>query len=323
MKQPMVLCLAGPTATGKSSAAIELAERLGAEIISVDSMQVYRGMNIGTAKPSASDQARVCHHLIDIVDPDHRFDAAQFAQLAQEALQNVLSRGRNAIFCGGTGLYFKAFFSGLGQSPPSNPQLRADLEKAPLAELLTELQERDPATFQTIDRQNPRRIVRALEVIRLTGHPFSELRTPWPKQEQIARTADSAVSEPGVSFFGLLRSREDLRRRIDARVDWMFAHGLLDETEALRARGLAENPTARQALGYRQVLEHLEGARNLDDTIALVKTRTRQYAKRQITWFRRQARLEWIELEAAATPSDAADRIASSHRGRDTTWHCS
>ena len=166
---PRLLCLTGPTATGKSEVALLLAERLGGEIISIDSMQVYRGLDIGTAKPSAAEQRRVPHHLIDVVELTEPFDAAQFARLAQAALQEIQARGHRPILCGGTGLYFKAFLEGLGEAPPADAALRAQLEAAPLPELLSELQRDDPATFAKIDRQNPRRVIRAIEVMRLTG----------------------------------------------------------------------------------------------------------------------------------------------------------
>jgi tRNA dimethylallyltransferase len=311
MKQATALCLAGPTASGKSAAAIELAQRLKAEIISVDSMQVYRGMDVGTAKPSAPDRARVRHHLIDIVDPAHPFDAAQFTGLARQALMDITSRGVNTIFCGGTGLYFKALLNGLGQSPPSMPSLRAGLEKVPLPELLAQLEALDPATYKKIDRQNPRRVIRALEVIRISSRPFSELRSDWSAGQGASGAGGREFPQLQLVFFGLSRSREDLVRRIDQRVDWMFGHGLVSETEALLERGLATNTTAGQALGYRQVMEHLNGLRPLQETIALVKVRTRQYAKRQLTWFRNQGQLEWIDVAPEEPAQQLAGRIAS------------
>src|SRR5258706_9064770 len=160
------LLLAGPTAVGKSEVALRLAEKLGGEIISVDSMQVYRGLDLGTAKPSAADRARVPHHLIDVVDINEPFDAAKFVELARRAVAEIQARGRVPVLCGGTGLYFKAFLEGLGDAPPADPALRAELEAAPLPGLLRELAERDPASYEKIDRRNPRRVVRAVEVIR-------------------------------------------------------------------------------------------------------------------------------------------------------------
>ena len=166
---PRPIFLAGPTAVGKSVVALALAEKLGGEIISVDSMQVYRGLDIGTAKSSAAERARVPHHLIDVAELTEAFDATKFVVLAEKAVGEIQSRGRVPIFCGGTGLYFKAFLEGLGEAPPADEKLRAELEAAPLANLLRELEQRDPATFAKIDRQNPRRVIRAIEVIRLTG----------------------------------------------------------------------------------------------------------------------------------------------------------
>ena len=290
--------LAGPTAVGKSAVALVLAERVGGEIISVDSMQVYRGLDIGTAKPSPLELARVPHHLVDVADVTEPFDAARFANLAQQAVAEIQSRARVPILCGGTGLYFKAFLEGLGEAPPANPALRAELEARPLLDLLRVLEELDPATFEKIDRQNPRRVVRAVEVIRLTGRPFSQQRAEWK--------SDGQRPEPKV-MFGLTRAADDLRSRINDRVDKMFAVGLVEETKRLLEHGLARNKTAMQAIGYRQVVEHLRGERSLAETVELVKTKTRQLAKRQLTWFRKQPGLDWIQL----APTDEISAIVS------------
>ena len=291
---PQPLLLTGPTAVGKSEVALLLAERLNGEIVTVDSMQVYRGLDIGTAKPSAADRARVPHHLIDVVDLAAPFNAAQFTRLAHQAVVDIQSRGRVSILCGGTGLYFKAFLEGLGEAPPADPALGAELEAMPLLELLKELEQRDPATFARIDRQNPRRVIRAVEVIRLTGKPFSAQRATWHPE--------SRIQYPVSGLWGLTRSPADLHSRIDARVDEMFRRGLVAETEQLLKRGLEQNKTAMQAIGYRQVVEHLRGVRSLPETIALVKIRTRQFAKRQMTWFRQQLSLEWIALKPGESP---------------------
>ena len=217
---PRPLFLAGPTAVGKSAVALALAERLGGEIISVDSMQVYRGLDIGTAKPSAAERARVPHHLIDLVELTEPFDAAKFVTLARQAAAETTARNRLPIFCGGTGLYFKAYLEGLGEAPPTDKKLRIELEATPLAELLRELEHRDPVTFAKIDRQNPRRVVRALEVIRLTGEPFSAQRAEW--------TPSSILHPQSSRFYCLTRVVEDLHARINARVDEMFAAGLVE-----------------------------------------------------------------------------------------------
>lgn len=295
------LFLAGPTAVGKSELALVLAQRLNGELISADSMQVYRGMDIGTAKPGAVERARVPHHLLDVAEPDQPFDAAQFVTLACTAVADIRSRGRLPILCGGTGLYFKAYLEGLGQAPARDPALRAQLEATPLAQLLDELERTDPATFERIDRQNPRRVFRAIEVIRLTGKPFSQQRSTWSP-------APAAASSPH-NAFGLARLPADLQRRIEARVDAMFRAGLVAETAALLQRGLANNRIALQALGYRQVEEHLRGLRSLEETIQLVKIRTRQFAKKQMTWFRRQLNLRWVHLTADESAEAAAEKL--------------
>jgi tRNA dimethylallyltransferase len=292
--------IAGPTAVGKSEIALALAEQLGGEIISADSMQVYRGLDIGTAKPSPADRARVPHHLIDIYDLAESFDAAQFIRLAQKAVEEIQARGHVPVFCGGTGLYFKAFLSGLGEAPSTNPELRAELEAASFEALLRELRERDPAAYEKIDKQNPRRVIRAVEVIRLTGKKFSEQRAEWKS------TVHSPQSEV---FFCFTRQPADLHARINARVDAMFARGLVDETRGLLQHGLVENKTAMQAIGYRQVVEHLRGERSLEETIEQVKIRTRQFAKRQLTWFRRQLDPEWMELKPDEPLEDAVRKI--------------
>lgn len=294
--------LAGPTAVGKSEIALLLAEQFDGEIVSVDSMQVYRGLDIGTAKPAQAERVRVPHHLVDVVEVTAAFDVSQFVSFAHRAVAEIRSRGRLPIFCGGTGLYFRAFLEGLGEPTPSDPALRAQVEATALPDLLRELAERDPVTFERIDRQNRRRVVRAVEVIRLTGRPFSQQRAAW------GDAAPATASRP--PFFALSRSTEDLRRRIDARVDLMFERGLVAETERLLQRGLSQNRNAMQALGYRQVAEHLQGVRPLPETIELVKIRTRQFARRQMTWFRRQRNLTWLRLEPDSNAAEIAAQIA-------------
>ncbi len=299
--------LAGPTAVGKSALALALAESLGGEIISVDSMQVYRGLDLGTAKPSAVERARVPHHLLDVAELSEAFDAAQFVRLATAAVVKIQARGRVPIFCGGTGLYFKAWLEGLGEAPPSDARVRAELEVTPLAELLAELEQRDPLTYARIDRQNPRRVIRAVEVIRLTGKPFSAQRANWNPE---VRSQKSEV------IFCFSREPADLRARIETRVDTMFAAGLVDETRALLSLGLQQNRNAMQALGYRQVAAHLAGERGLAETIALVKTKTWQFARRQGTWFRSQLSVERVPLAADADATSVARGLLDRHGRR-------
>ncbi len=306
------LFLAGPTAVGKSAVALALAKRLDGEIISVDSMQVYRGLDIGTAKPSPAERARVPHHLIDVAELTESFDAAQFVRLATAAARDIQARGRTPVFCGGTGLYFKALLAGLGETPAADPALRAGLEATPLAELLAELAARDPEAFARIDRQNPRRVVRAIEVIRLTGRPFSAQRADW------ASVSATGNARPLPGVLCLRRATDDLRQRIATRAEAMFAAGLVAETERLLARGLAQNRTAMQAIGYRQVVEHLRGGRGLTETIALVKQRTAQFARRQMTWFRQQLPVRWLELAPTASPDAVAAEILAWRRAQPT-----
>ena len=297
---PGPLVLAGPTAVGKSEIALLLAQKLRGEIISMDSMQVYRGLDIGTAKPSAEERARVPHHLIDIVDLDETFDAARFVRLAHQAVREIQARGRLPILCGGTGLYFKAFFEGIGTAPAADATLREELETVPLTDLLRELAEADPVTYQKIDRHNPRRVIRAIEVLRLTGKPFSAQRADWH--------AESVAPMKGLAL-GLRRPPAELRCRIDLRVEEMFRCGLIQETEGLLKKGLEQNRTAMQALGYRQVVDNLRGVRSLEDTVELIKIRTHQFAKRQMTWFRRQLQLTWIDIQSGEGGALTAERI--------------
>ncbi|MDP6795053.1 MAG: tRNA (adenosine(37)-N6)-dimethylallyltransferase MiaA [Verrucomicrobiota bacterium] len=290
--------LAGATASGKSALAMRLAKRLGGEIISVDSMQVYRGLDIGTAKPSAADQGEVRHYLIDVAGLDEPFDVAQFVCLAKRAEEEVRSRGARPIFCGGTGLYFRALFDGLGESPPGDESLRAELEAAPLESLLDELAARDPAAFESVDRQNRRRVVRAVEVIRLTGRTYSSQRTGWAGPSQAPENLFCVTHDPG-----------DLAKRIHSRVDAMFERGLIAETERLAKRGLRDNRPARQALGYRQALEHLDGGPGVAETVELVKSRTRQFAKRQRTWFRNQMDCQLLEWPTGKAEEACCERL--------------
>ena len=293
---------------GKSAVALLLAERLGGELISVDSMQVYRGLDLGTAKPTLAERNKVAHHLIDVVDLTGSFDAGQFVELARVAHKEILARGKIPIFCGGTGLYFKAFLEGLGGSPPADHRLRATLLETPLPLLLEELKNRDPQLHSQIDVRNPRRVVRALEVLRLTGKPYSEQRAVWrAKPDRIPGRAVSSGQR--TLFFGFDRSSGELHERIEERVDAMFERGLVAETERLLTQGLANNPTAMQAIGYRQAVEYLRGQRTLPETVSLLKQRTRHLAKRQRTWLRRQCEMEWIGLNTEQNPETVADGL--------------
>ena len=280
--------IAGPTASGKSALALELAERLGGEIISVDSMQVYRGMDIGTAKPTRNEQEQVRHHMIDLVEVSEAFDVARFRREALLAASDIVSRQKRIVFCGGTGFYFQALIQGIGDAPPSDASLRAALNEQSIESLLKELATVDPATLERIDRHNKRKIVRALEVVRLTGKSFTSFKSSW--------TTDQLV-EP--SHFWILEQETDmLRQRINERVETMMQAGWIDETKRLLEAGLRKNSTACQAIGYRQIMDHLDDKLSLDETVSLIKTKTWQFAKRQRTWFRHQARGTQIQMTA-------------------------
>ena len=261
--------ITGPTATGKSAVALEVAKKLGGEIISVDSMQVYQKMDIGTAKPSPEQRKQIPHHLIDCTTISEGFDAARFAREAENKQKKI----KRPVFCGGTGLYFQAWLEGLGEAPSGDSKIRKVLEETPTQDLLRELKEKDPSTHKSIDHQNPRRIIRAIEVIRITDRPFSEQKAKWTNQVP-------------ANFFLLERADQDLRKRIESRAEKMFERGLVEETCSLRTE-LENNPSAQQALGYRQVIGHLKGEQDLPETVCLVKSRTWQYARRQKTWFRK------------------------------------
>ena len=283
--------IAGPTACGKTAVATEVAIKKSGEIISVDSMQVYSGLDIGTAKPTEEERAAVTHHLVDAIEIDEAFDAAKFVELTSAAIKKIAQ----PIFCGGTGLYFHAWLEGLGASPGGDPNVRAELEGIETEELLQELQRKDPETHAKIDAKNRRRIVRAVEVIRLTGRPFSAQQAAWR-------------GKAPENFFVLSRDREDLRKRINARVEAMFKAGLVAETCSLRS-ALEGNAVARQALGYRQVIEHLQGERDLPDTVTRVKSRTWQFARRQMTWFRKIEGTLTLNVPLEETPLITAQRI--------------
>lgn len=291
----MALLVSGPTASGKSAAALELAERLGGEIVSADSMQVFRGLDIGTAKPSAAELQRIPHHVLDLVDAGQPFDAAQWLAAARAAVADVQARGRTPILCGGTGLYFRAWLLGIDAPAPSDPDLRAQLEALPLESLVSELSRHDPSALERIDAQNPRRVVRAVEILRLTGRVWAP-RPPvaWPAGERV---------------FVLRRTAPDLRRRIDRRVEQMFQEGLVEETRRMLAAGLGRDRTALQAIGYRQVVEWIAGKRDLPATLAEVKARTWQMARRQMTWFRHQLPTEWIDVAEGDAPAAIARAI--------------
>lgn len=288
--------LSGPTASGKTQIGLELAEILGAEIISLDSMAIYRGLDIGTAKPTAAEQARVRHHLLDIVDPCDDFSLSQYVDAGAKAIADIRSRGRVPLFVGGTPLYLKSLLRGIFEGPPPDWEFRreveAEAERVGVEALHSRLAQVDPLSATKLHPHDKRRIIRALEVYKATRQPISHL------QEQF----DEALPKEQTRVFVLQWPRDELHRRIEARVERMFAAGLVDEVRGLLATWPQLSRTALQAVGYQETISHLRGELSLADTIEQVKTRTRQFAKRQETWFRS---LSECRVVALSEPVDA------------------
>jgi tRNA dimethylallyltransferase len=283
----------GPTASGKSALADRLAQQINGEILSVDSMQVYRGMDIGTAKPTAAERGRVVHHLIDLVEPDESFTVARFVELADAVIADAASREVPLIATGGTPLYYKALFEGLFDGPPADAALRASLATVPNEQLHQRLSSIDPAAAARIHLNDSRRIIRAIEVFQLTGKPISSFQTDW----------DRPTLRHSATFIGLSWEREALNRRINARVKAMIAAGWVDETRMLLEKYGQLSLTAAEATGYRELIDHLAGLSKLEDAIEQIKIATRQLARRQMKWFKRFGNVRWI-------PGDAAVEVA-------------
>ena len=294
MEKPKILAVVGPTAGGKTALAIRLAKLLSGEVISCDSMQVYRRMDIGTAKPSAEEQEGVRHHLIDIADPADAFSVNDYLIAANEAVRDILSRKKLPIFCGGTGLYLDAFLrGGLPETPAGDPALRDELAAlaAQNGELFlhNELRRVDPESADAIHPHNTRRVIRALEIFRLSGVPKSE----WDRRSNTLPALYNAAVL-GLRF----QARDLLYRRIDLRVDQMMENGLLEETRKLDADGVFLcSPTAAGAIGYKELLPYLHGTCALEEAVEQLKTSTRRYAKRQMTWFCAKNYVRWIDMD--------------------------
>ena len=281
-----LIIISGATATGKSAVSIALAQAIDAEVINADSMQVYRGMDIGTAKITLDERHGVPHHMLDVLDVNQDSTVAWYQSAAREAIDEIHSRGKSVVMVGGTGLYIKAVIDELN-FPDTDPMVRHTLNKEAeelgIDAMFARLEKLDPAAALAIDRANLRRIIRALEVIEITGQPFT---ANLPRED--------SVRFPNARQFGLVMDRELLSERIDARVNTMFEQGLVAEVQNLMNQGLLEGRTAQRALGYAQVISHVKGEISLDAAIEETKRATRQYARRQETWFSRDARIKWI-----------------------------
>ena len=298
------LVLTGPTGSGKSCLGVELAERMGAEIVSMDSMTLYRGMDIGTAKPGPDERARVPHHLLDVLEPWESATVAWWLERAAACCRDIAGRGKRALFVGGTPLYLKALLHGLFDGPPADPELRrrlsAEAERDGKEALHARLAEVDPASAARLHVNDVRRIVRALEVWELTGRPISAWQTQWAvgsgqpatsSGQWTVRSGEALSSLPTADcllprVLWLDLPRPELYARIDARVDQMLAAGLVEEVRLLRESQRPVSREARQALGYKELGEFLDGKIRLETAAERIRTRSRNYAKRQLTWFR-------------------------------------
>jgi len=307
--QPCLLVVVGPTATGKTETALLVAEAMGGEIVNADSVSLYRGMDIGTAKPTVEERARVPHHLIDILDPDERFTVAEYKARAEAAIDDILARGRVPILVGGSGLYVRAVVSGVSftQAPPDwalRKQLTEEAEREGTEALHARLAAVDPDAAARITPRDLQRIIRALEVYLTTGERISSLQALDRERPPRYNTGQ----------FGLRLPREELYRRIDARIDQQLAAGLVAEVQGLLDGGYDEDLVPMKGLGYAQVARYLRGECSLDEAVVQFKRDTRRFAKRQLTWFRADKRIHWVDMTEVGGPVGAAELIEEKWR---------
>ncbi len=306
--------LTGPTASGKSGLALELATRIGAEILSLDSMAVYRGLDIGTAKPSPEDRRRVPHHLIDLVEPGTLFSLADYLAAAHRVVNEVQSRGRRVLFVGGTPLYLKGLLRGVAQGPPADWDLRRRLEaeatQQPPGSLHRQLAAVDPAAAGRLHPNDQRRVIRALEFFELTGTPISQ----WQQQ------FESPLPHQMGRGFWLQWPREDLYRRIDQRVDEMLAAGWREEVARLMDQGVELGRTAQQAVGYQEIWQHLSQGDSSENLAERIKHRTHNFARKQTTWFRSLPECESVEIGSGSDFLELADRLAAEILSRERNF---
>jgi tRNA dimethylallyltransferase len=303
-----ILIITGETASGKERLSVAVARAIGGEIVSADSMKVYRGMDIGTAKVSAEGRRAVPHHLVDVADPWETFSTARWVRMADEAIADIHARGRAPVVSGGTVLYLKALLEGLFEGPSADLELRnrlkAEAQARGLPALHARLAEVDPSAAARIHPNDLRRIVRALEIWHLTGRPISKLQTQWGSRRPRYRPLMAAIGHTGA----------DLERRIAERVRRMADAGLLEEVRGLAARPEGMARGARQAVGYAEALEHIAGGPTWDETLRTIVMHTRQFAKRQRTWLRRFPDLVWLDAAPDTPMEELAKRVAAMWR---------
>ena len=290
MNKPKILCVVGPTASGKTDYAVELALKCGGEVVSCDSMQIYKHMDIGTAKPTADEMKGVKHHMIDIIEPNESFSVARFSEMARECIDDILLRGKMPVLCGGTGLYFDSTINNINFiQMDTDDEYRKDLESAAKEfgnEYVYKILKRvDEESAESIHPNNLKRVIRALEIYKTTGKKKSEL-----DKEQLSEP----LYEPEIT--GLMRDREVLYDRINKRVDIMMEKGLVDEVSDLIKIGIDTEATSMQAIGYKEIIEYLDGKTSLSDAVDKIKRESRRYAKRQLTWFKRNEKIHWINI---------------------------
>jgi len=301
----MILIL-GTTASGKSKLAFDLAEKIGAEIISIDSMKVYRRMDIGTAKPPKQARKTIKYHLIDLVEPSESFSLGRFVELANKAIEDIKQRDRPIVAVGGTALYIKALLFGIFDGPSADEQLRRQFRDRArtegLRQLYSELQSVDPAAAQRISPNDARRIIRALEVYQITGKPISDLQQQWNTDQATGRRQ---LTKYNWTIIGLRRDRQEENKRINARVKRMLAAGLVDEVKALLAEDRTLSKQAACAIGYAEIIDYLNGRTTLDEAAELTRKNTRRFAKNQRTWFKTFQNINWLDI----TPDQSPDQI--------------
>jgi tRNA dimethylallyltransferase len=307
-----LVVVAGPTACGKSAAAVELARRIGGEVISADSMQVYRHMDIGSAKITLEEEMGIPHYMIDAAEPDEEFDVVRYASGVRKLIPEIQGRGRVPILCGGTGFYIQAVtrdidFEENGSLPDYRKELNEFADQSGNEALHARLAEIDPVSAETIHPNNRKRVVRALEYFRETGRPISA-------HNEEERLKESPYS---LHFFVLHDSREKMYERIDRRVDFMMKEGLVDEVSYLKSMGYTKDMVSMQGLGYKEMLDYLDGKTDLEEAVRILKRDTRHFAKRQLTWFRREKDAVWIDIsDFGCDPIRIAEHMAEACRGK-------